>query len=119
VNTSERHVYRISAQKVTRLLLLTVLCLTLASLGSQFLIYIWGSNGLLAPLQTFNTGHDTNIPTWYSSFALFLSSILLAIIATAKKRNKDRYTLHWFFLFGIFLLLSIDEVAMIHESTQV
>jgi hypothetical protein len=43
------------------------------------------------------------------------SSILLAAITVAKKRQGGSYTFHWGSLAGHFLLMSIDEVAAIHE----
>ncbi len=109
----------ISTKKITLILILVVLFLTFASLAAQFFIYMWGREGLLAILPAFNVGEDANIPTWYSSFALLLCSILLATIAAAKKRHSDRYTLHWSALSIIFLLMSIDEVAAIHETISV
>ena len=42
--------------------------------------------------------------------------MLLAVIAVAKKRRGDRYSLHWGVLSVILLLLSLDEVASIHEA---
>lgn len=62
---------------------------------------------------------DANVPTWYSSFALLLCSLLLAIVARAKKLARARYTLQWKVLSAIFLYLSIDEVAMIHEHINI
>jgi hypothetical protein len=102
-------------------LVLVVGFLTLASLGQHFLDYVWSREGwgheeiIAIPLR-FNVGEDANAPTWYSSFALLLCSVLLAAIAAAKKRRSDRYTLHWAALSVIFLLMSIDEVATIHEA---
>lgn len=102
--------------------MLVVVLLTLASLGQHFLDYVWGregwgDEGLIAIPLTFNVGEDTSVPTWYSSFALLLCSALLAVIAAAKKWRSDRYTLHWTALSVIFLLMSIDEVATVHEAS--
>jgi hypothetical protein len=76
----------------------------------------WGSEGLRELLQPLRLANDNTIPTWYSSLILLLSSILLALIAIAKKQQGVPYALHWGILAGIFLLLSIDEVATIHET---
>ena len=105
----------VSTRRLALTLALAVLVLSFASLAAQFLMYVWGREGLLAFLPVFNVGEDANIPTWYSSFTLLLCSILLATIAAAKKRQSDRYTLHWGVLAGIFLLMSVDEVARMHE----
>ena len=61
-------------------------------------------------------GIDSSIPTWYSAFALGFSSFLLALIAYTSHLKKEKFTKHWFFLSLIFLFMSIDEVATIHES---
>ncbi len=113
--------FEISPRRVAGGLMLMVFVLTLASLGQHTLEYFWGRagwgyEGLLAIPQTFNLGEDANVPTWYSSFMLLVCSILLAVIAAAKKRRRDRYTLHWAVLSGIFLLMSVDEVATVHEA---
>ena len=60
--------------------------------------------------------NDQSIGAWYSSFVLLFSSVLLAIIARAKKAGGEPYSLHWSGLSIIFLFLSIDEVATIHEA---
>lgn len=92
-----------------------VLLLSVASLVAQFLMYVWGREGVLAFLPVFNVGEDANIPTWYSSFTLLACSVLLGVIAMAKRAHRERYALHWAFLCVLFLLMSVDEVATIHE----
>jgi len=47
---------------------------------------------------------------------LLFCSFLLAIIAASKRQLGERYTFHWGFLSGIFLLMSVDEIARLHES---
>jgi hypothetical protein len=66
----------------------------------------------LVPLFDFNT--EANIPTFYSSLALISCSILLAFIFLAHKRQGSSYK-PWRGLSIIFLFLSIDEIATIHE----
>ena len=60
---------------------------------------------------------DGNIGTWYSSIILLISSLLLIFIATLKTQQNDRRSRKWFILGIIFLVLSIDEVATIHERS--
>jgi hypothetical protein len=105
-----------SAKTVTRVLIVIVLFLTLAGLGAKFLRWILGDEGLLQLLTLFYVNEEAAIPTWYSSSTLLLSSVLLAVIAVAKRRNHDRYTLHWLGLSIIFLFLSMDEVIQVHEA---
>src|SRR5918998_899144 len=105
------------AKKIAWILILTVLFITVSSLAARFIMYMWGAEGFLKPVTLFDVGAESNIPTWYSSFTLLLCSVLLAMITLAKKWRGDRYTLHWGVLSAIFLLLSIDEVASLHEAT--
>jgi hypothetical protein len=105
-----------SAKSVIRVLIAIVLFLTLAGLGVRFIKYILGDEGLLSLLRLFDVGEEASIPTWYSSFTLLLSSVLLAVIAAAKRERRDRYTLHWLGLSVIFLFLSMDEVLRAHEA---
>jgi hypothetical protein len=78
----------------------------------------WGQEGphlrdILFPL---GLNFDGTIPEWYSALALLLCSILLGVIAASKKQLGERYTGHWGVLSGIFLLLSVDEVASLHNK---
>src|SRR5215211_5069088 len=79
-------------------------------------MYMWGEEAFLQPLRIFDVGEERSIPTWFESIQFLLCSMLLAVIAVAKKQRNDRYSLHWSVLSAIFLLLSLDEVASIHEA---
>ena len=107
---------KISPRRITRTLTLIVLFLTCASIAAMSADAIWGHQGLLKFLRIFKANSDHTAGTWYSSLTLLLCSSLLGIIAAAKKRYGDRYTRHWGVLSIIFLLLSVDEVAKIHET---
>lgn len=96
----------IAPDKITRVLVIATLTLTLLSLLEQVI-------GLTSGL--FNLGTDASLPTWYASLSLLFSAILLSFIAMDKRRSRDRYANHWTWLALIFYGLSIDEVAMIHE----
>jgi len=104
-------------RRTIRFLFVVVLCLTLASLWGQFSVYFLPDYPLrdtFAPL--FNVDAELSIPTAYSWSALLVCSILLAIIAHAKKLAGERYVRHWQALSIIFLYLSLDEAVSIHEN---
>ena len=65
-------------------------------------------------VQLLSLNGDQNVPTWYSSCMLFVCAGLLAIIAAATPANG--YKFHWAILSIIFLYLSADEAASIHEK---
>jgi len=61
----------------------------------------------------FNVNNEVSIPTWFSQIILFGAAVtLLAISACSKTWKKS-----WKYLGFIFIYLSIDEGASIHELT--
>src|SRR5918995_2066359 len=109
-------VLAIYAGTIVRVLIIAVLFITLAGLAARFALYMWPEVKFLEPLRLFDVGEERSIPTWFESILFLLCSILLAVVTVAKKRRNDRYRLHWGVLSIILLLLSLDEVASIHEA---
>jgi hypothetical protein len=106
----------IYVKKIVRAMIIAVLIITLLAFVARVAMYMWGVEGYLQALRIFDVGEERSIPTWFESLQFLLCSILLAVIAVAKKRRSDRYSLHWGVLSIILLLLSLDEVASIHEA---
>ncbi|MDM8523604.1 hypothetical protein QUF80_09560 [Desulfococcaceae bacterium HSG8] len=67
-------------------------------------------------VRWFDLDIEKNIPSSYSSFAIFVCSFLFFIIAIHKRRRLDYERSCWFGLTVIFLFLSIDEGFQIHEN---
>lgn len=63
--------------------------------------------------------NESNLPTWFSTVLLLGCAAMLAVIASAARRGALTHPGHWIFLAFIFLLLSIDESARVHERTIV
>jgi hypothetical protein len=63
-------------------------------------------------LQLFELDEENNLPTWFSSFLLLNNAALLSLAAAHATRHK----IQWSILAAGFLLLSIDEVAGLHET---
>jgi len=93
--------------------------LTLASAAAYWYRYSLGVtnylSGTLIPLL--DVVMEGNLPTWYASSTLLLCALLIAAIAAIKTRDGARYVSHWRALAVIFLYLSLDEAAIIHERT--
>jgi hypothetical protein len=106
----------IYAKTIVRALIIAVLVITLAGLAARFALYTWGEEELLQPLRIFDVGEERSIPTWFESVQFLLCSVLLAVVAIAKKQRSDRYSLHWGVLSIILLFLSLDEVTSIHQA---
>lgn len=58
---------------------------------------------------------ERNVPALYSSIILLISSFLLYVISIKMKITEDNFNKHWKYLSIIFLIMSIDETASIHE----
>ncbi|MEW5766923.1 MAG: hypothetical protein AB1797_04760 [bacterium] len=112
-----KHTFTLSPGKITQVLIFVAVCLFLASLTGNFCTYYLGHDRLKGLIPLFDVDEENNIPTWYSAFILLLCSILLAVIAAAKKIDRAHYVAHWKFLAFIFLFLSMDEVICLHERT--
>ena len=66
--------------------------------------------------QIFDLDEEDSFPTWYSAVALLFASLLIAVVALRARRRTDRWARHWIGLGVGFLVLSIDEVAGLHET---
>ncbi len=65
--------------------------------------------------REFDLTNERNIPTWYASALLLLCGLLLGNLGLLYRRSGERYAGHWLMLGMIFVLLSIDETASLHE----
>lgn len=65
----------------------------------------------------FDMDSEISLYTWYSTtILLFVPACLLAFIGYRKKQSGDKHAWTWWVLSGVFLFLSIDDGAMIHEK---
>ncbi len=102
-----------SPQKATRILFSVILFLTSADILGQISKYFWNHERLLGFVKLFDLDLEGNIPSWYSSVALLFCAFLLANITSVKKDSP--YSSHWKALSLVFIYLSIDESAQLHE----
>ena len=111
--------YRLQPKKIGYTLGAIAVVLVIFSLIGEYLFETafadMDENPLLLVLDLFSVNLEDSIPTWFSVLILFIASVLLSVIALGKWQSKDRYRLHWAGLAGVFLYLSMDEGAVIHE----
>jgi len=111
---------RISPKSVTGVLLLCVVFLTLSGMASAYgSVEIKHYFVLRVLLQLFYLNEEANLPAWFSSLQWLLAALLAALIGAHGRRQADAYANHWLALGLIFLLLSADEAAAIHETLGV
>jgi hypothetical protein len=107
---------KFARKQITKSLLCLVVFLAFASVAGQYFKYFVSNGRLARAVDLFYSGKESSIPTWYSSVALLFCSLLLALIAFVKQSGGFRYVRSWYILSIIFLFLSLDEVAMFHET---
>ncbi len=107
----------IQPNKVFKTLIIIIAFLFLTNVTGLILRFYFGFNKLFGIIPLFIFDYEANVPTWYSSVALLFCSLLLAVISIKKIKERDRYRSHWSVLSIIFLYLSLDETAQIHELT--
>jgi len=109
-----------SSRRIVGILLIVWIILVVASILANLLEnfntgqYLT-NEALESYVRLFSLDKEANIPTWYSSLLLFIASITLTIISLLASKRGEPYFRHWAFLALIFLGLSMDETAIIHE----
>ena len=85
-------------------------------LFAYVLTKLTGHGNMLGFLRLLDVGSEQSIPTYVSVINLLLASILIFIIYGYEKTNKQNGAGYWLFLSILFLYLSVDESASIHEN---
>jgi hypothetical protein len=97
-------------------LLLSAGAAAVAAAGAigQWLRYRHGVRGSWF-VDAFNLDREGNVATWYSTGLLLLAALLLAALARLKPEGP--HPRFWAALSAVFMLLSLDEAAALHEAT--
>ncbi len=99
---------------ILRNLSLFVIFLLLANVTGILIKFYFVDDYVYGLIPLFDLSMEMNTPTLYSSFALIVCSILLWLIAIKHKKVVSFYIL-WMWLAVLFAILSVDEIAEIHE----
>lgn len=105
----------LNPRRVAVVLLCTVAALVAASSAGQLIVHLTGHDNVFGFVPRFSLVEEANVPTWYSSVALLACAALLAIVARTEREAGNRFVLHWNVLALLFLGLSVDEAAALHE----
>lgn len=109
------YIVRIARVRFVAFLILVVFVLLANHIMLQALYSQWDAGHWLLR-DMFDVDEEENFPTFYSTFALLVSSALLYAIATQKIEQRERFANHWLGLSVAFLFLAVDEVAGMHEA---
>ena len=113
-----RPVIQISAQSVFRGFAIAVTGLAVIGLAFAVIAIVTGHDGLMGYGRIFDLDREGNVPSWYSGVSLLFCASLLWLISHAARAASDPYSKEWRLMAGIFVGLSLDEVAALHERTM-
>ena len=65
--------------------------------------------------RMFDVNQEANIPTYFSGLLLFAGAVLFFVIGKKCAAGRRPFAGHWLLFAALFALLSVDEVAMLHE----
>jgi hypothetical protein len=105
----------INTKKVVVILGTICVLLIMANISANLLELVVSDPKLFRITNKLSLDQEINIPTYFSTLLLFLSAILLAVIARLQKNQTGTDPFHWGLLSIIFLYLSVDETAGLHE----
>lgn len=121
--TEQTPVIHFNPKRIFIVLISILIILVSLSIWGQRIKYI-GISDIRGPwheflidllMQSFYLDVEGNIPTYYNVVLLIIPSALLFAIAASKNFLKDKFRYQWYALAFVFLLLSIDEAASLHE----
>jgi hypothetical protein len=93
---------------------LWTISLATIALGLFHQVYIrWAGPSVFGFRDLLNFDSERSIPTWWSY--LLLIAVALVVLLNGVAEPNRKWKPHWFWLFAIFIFLSIDEFSGIHE----
>jgi hypothetical protein len=106
--------FSVDPRRVRNLLLAVVSGFVLLTVVEQLVRYQASGSPVVDMLGPFDATLERSISTWFSSSLLLLCAVLMALIGYA----EGRWRRHWLALAAVFVVLSVDEAAALHERTN-
>ena len=106
----------IERTRVVTILVCVVSVLALLNGLGLYLTFGLGYQYAKGFVPLFNLDNESNVPTYFSAMMLFAASFLFYWASRYEISTGSKFSRHWTLLSFIFLLLSVDEAASIHEK---
>lgn len=108
--------FTIVPASVLRFLLWIIFVLAILHIAQFSAAFIIDDFEVYERIRMFDFDYEKNIPSLYSSLAILFCALILACIATERRRSNAPFKNHWFFLAIIFVYLGFDEALALHEE---
>jgi len=107
---------RLNKVKIIKFLSIFALVLIVIHTIILFIYYTVGDPDKFDFVRMFDLDMERNIPTVFSSLILAIASLCFYLLSKTQESKKYKETKYWLGLSGVFLFLSFDEGAKIHEK---
>jgi hypothetical protein len=104
-----------STKNITRFIITVNLFLIFMHVGLHLLAHKFPVYVVHVAMSRFDANSEASVPTWFSEVQLLTVAVFLALIAYYKRSVQDAFARQWAGLAFIFLFLSMDEGASLHE----
>ena len=108
-------VIKINIKVVLFTLLGITLFLIFARVTTELFALRTGHDALFGLVRLFDLDEEGNIPSYFSALILMIAALLLLFIAKQKIASHDTFRIQWMALSLMFIYMSADEAASIHE----
>lgn len=105
----------VSRHELVRVLALAVVSFVLTSLSVPLIRMGYGRSEWLPLLEPLYVGAERSIATWFSAAQFGIAAVAAAMLARRRIGQPFGHAGAWWTMAAVLLLVSIDEVATIHE----
>ena len=106
----------ISPRSVTVVLVAVLACVLMLHVASQYARFALGMGTLRGLTARVYLGAEASLPAWFSSALMLVAAQLLFWIGRAVRHLGGNHVAYWMCLALLFVLMSIDETAAVHEA---
>ena len=106
----------LSRKKIVKFLIIIALLLIFIHTVILGIYYYVGDPDKFDFVRMFDLDMERNVPTLFSSLIFAISSFLFYLLSRLPKEQENRNRRYWLGLSFVFIFLSFDESAKIHEQ---